>query len=116
MLTEAAFDAFMTNFIEEDLRIGYWGFFEDETWPEMYCQDTCTAIMDAFREVFGRGWQMRSGGYRTKGDNEEGHAWLEHRDGTIADPTAGQFRPRTKLWSAWAVVKPGTSEHKRYTD
>lgn len=79
----------------------------DGTWPVGMCDSTCEILL-APEEEGGFDWggryglRWRSGGFRGEGSNA-GHAWLAAEDGTIVDPTVGQFVPGPAL----RVILPG---------
>lgn len=68
---------------------------EIDGWPANGCADTCSTIIDDLRDELGTHglrWKLVSGSfYDEDQDESSGHVWIEIADGTIIDPTAGQF-------------------------
>jgi len=71
---------------------------DPDDFPYGYCADTCSIIFPDFRRLL-KPWKPRiiSGYFYCPNPmqdynwGEHGHSWIEANDGTIIDPTAGQF-------------------------
>jgi hypothetical protein len=67
---------------------------ELEGWPHHSCFDTCATIEEDIRKAFPSYDFRTREGYFYDPERQEychGHMWLQAHDGTIIDPTAGQF-------------------------
>lgn len=63
-------------------------------WPNESCWDTVATIEREIREAFPKARFRETTGYFYEPLNHEwseAHTWIQGKDGTIIDPTAGQF-------------------------
>lgn len=80
----------LTDVIEKQFKQEGYG-----EWPKDSCGDTCSYFVDMLCKSLGNHgfrWKIVRGWINYNKDQyEAGHVWIESADGTIVDPTAGQF-------------------------
>ena len=67
---------------------------EISAWPKNSCGDTSFTLLQALRKQIGNPgfrWNIIGGYFNDKNHSDEQHKWIQIADGTIIDPTAGQF-------------------------